>query len=195
MWYLVVFLTCLVIDTIPVFAPPAWIAMIFFQVTFDLHIWGVLVAGVAGSAVGRFILSTMMPKISKKILKKRKEEDLEFLGKKLSGKLWKSWTFVFLYTLTPLSTTALFTAAGLAKVSAWQLIPPFFAGKFISNSIMVLTGSYAKTNFMDWGKIFTSWKTYTMAAFVVLILGGLLFIDWRALVIKKKFKLRFQIWK
>ena len=55
-------------------------------------------------------------------------------------------TFIFLYTLTPLPTTALFTAAGMARVNPWHILPPFFCGRLITDGVMVYTGKYAAGN-------------------------------------------------
>ena len=192
MWYLVVFLSALAVDLIPVIGPPAWTVMIFLQVKFDLNIWGVLAAGVPGSTLGRYLLSVYIPKVSNKIIKRHKNEELQFLGKKLGQSLWKSWLFIFLYTLTPLSTTALFTAAGIAKIHPIKIIPPFFVGKFCSDALMVLTGHYAASSARE---NLLSWKTISAAMLGLVVIGGLLFVDWRLLLQKKKFKLNFKIWK
>src|SRR5437016_5683757 len=147
MWlYLVVFFSALAVDLVPVIGPPAWTVMVFLLMKFDLNPWCVLAAGVPGSALGRFLLSLYIPKISNKFIKRRKNKDLEFVGKKLGQKTWRSWLFVFIYTLTPLSSTALFTAAGVAKIKPAQIIPPFVLGKFTSDAVMILSGRYAVGN-------------------------------------------------
>ena len=51
-----------------------------------------------------------------------------------------------IYTLTPLSTTALFMAAGMTKINPLHLIPPFLAGKFASDAVMIVAGRYAAAN-------------------------------------------------
>lgn len=195
MWYLVVFLAAFAVDLIPVIGPPAWTVMIFLQVKFDLNIWGVLCAGVPGSALGRYVLSLYIPKVSSKIIKRRKNEELQFLGKKLGQSFWKSWLFVFLYTLTPLSTTALFTAAGIARINPMQIVPPFFVGKFVSDAIMVITGKHAASSFDDIIHGTFSLKGILTAVAGLVVIGGLLFIDWRALLQQKKLKFNFKIWK
>jgi membrane protein DedA with SNARE-associated domain len=117
------------------------------------------------------------------------------VGKKLSGKLWQSWLFVFLYTVTPLSSTALFTAAGVAKVKAIRTVPAFFCGKFLSDALMLFTGLYAAANFKDLAHGILSPKGILTAVFGLVVIGGFLFLDWRALLQKKKFRLNFRIWK
>ena len=109
--YLAVFLSALVVDLIPVIAPPAWTIMVFLLVKFHLNPWFVLIVGVTGSTIGRYIFSLYVPHIADKLIKRRKKDELEFMGKKLTQTFWQSWLFVFIYSLTPLSSSALFTAA------------------------------------------------------------------------------------
>jgi membrane protein YqaA with SNARE-associated domain len=197
MWwmYLVVFASALAVDLIPIFAPPAWTVMVLLLIKFNLNPWGVLAAGVPGSALGRYLLSLYIPKISTKFIKRRKNKDLEFVGKKLGQKTWRSWLFVFIYTLTPLSSTALFTAAGVAKINPAQIIPPFFLGKFVSDAVMILTGRYAVGNTSGLIRGTFSAKGIVTAIVGLLVIGAFLFIDWRVLLEKRKLKFNFKIWK
>ena len=85
MWYYIfVFIASLMVDLIPLIGPPAWIVMVFFQVQFKLNIWLVLVSGVLGSTLGRYLLSQYMPWISTRYFKHQKNEELKFIGKQLS---------------------------------------------------------------------------------------------------------------
>jgi membrane protein DedA with SNARE-associated domain len=195
MMYLAVFLSPLVIDLIPIISPPAWMAMVFLMVKFDLNPWIVIVVGVAGSTIGRYIFSLYVTKLSDKLIKRRKREELEFLGKKLGQKLWPAWIFVFLYALTPMSTTPLFMAAGMAKIRPLWMLPPFFCGKLISNGMMVFAGEYAAANLKDFLHGVFSPKGILLIVFGLVVIGGVLFVDWRWWLEQKKFKLTFRIWK
>jgi hypothetical protein len=54
MWmYLLVFLAALTVDTIPVFAPPAWIILVVLLLKFRLNPWVVVIVGDTGSTLGR----------------------------------------------------------------------------------------------------------------------------------------------
>jgi membrane protein DedA with SNARE-associated domain len=195
MWmYLGVFLASLAVDLIPIAAPPAWSLMVLFIVKFDLNPWIVLALGVPGSTLGRYIFSLYIPKVSSKILKRHKEEELEFVGKKLGGNRWKAWIFVFIYTITPLSTTALFTAAGMAKINPWHTLPPFFVGKLVSDGFMIATGRYLAGGSGIFENL-KSPKSIVALALGLIVIGGLLFIDWFELLKKKKLKFKFKIWK
>lgn len=193
--YLAVFLGSLAVDLIPVIGPPAWTLMVFLLMKYDLNPWLVLATGVPGSTLGRYVLSLYIPKVSDKLIKRRKSEELQFVGKKLGQKLWRSWSFVFIYSVLPLSTTALFSAAGIAKISPIQIIPPFFFGKLTSDAVMLFTGRYAAVNTSDLLSGTFSLKSIITALIGLVIIGLLLFLDWRVLLEKKKIAFNFRIWK
>ena len=196
MWlYAAVFLSAFVFDVIPLIAPPAWTGMLFLLVKFHLNPWLVLSAGVAGSTLGRYVTSLYMPRFAHKFVKRSKEEDLKFLGRKLGRKLWQSWLFVFLYTLTPLSSTVLFLAAGVAKVKPLHTIPPFFCGKMISDGVMIFAGSYAVADVA--GILHGTFSVKGIVSMVVglVVVGGFLAVDWRSLLEREKLRLNFKVWK
>lgn len=195
MIYFAVFLAALVVDLVPIVSPPAWSVMLWLLVKFDLDPWIVVLVGVPGSALGRYIFSLYVVKISDQMIKRQKHEELQFLGGKLGQRLWPSWLFVFLYTLTPLSSTALFTAAGMAKVPAMRTIPPFFVGKFISDAAMIFAGSYAVGSLGEVMDNTFSLKGISLMVIGLAIIGGFLFVDWFALLKRKTLRLNFSIWK
>lgn len=196
MWpYLLVFLATLAVDTVPIFAPPAWILLVIFTVTFKLNPWLVLVVGVTGSTIGRYILTRYIPRVSSSLVNRREDENLRYIGKKLGQAKWSSALFVFLYTLTPLSTTALFTAVAAARVTPWHILPPFFVGRLITDGVMVFSGKYATANIAELFRGQFSWKTVLILVAGLVIIGGFLFIDWRSLLEKRKLRFNFKILK
>lgn len=196
MWlYLVTFLAAFAVDLIPVVGPPVWTVLVFMLVKFDLNPWLVLAAGVPGSALGRYCLSLYVPRFFGKFIKPAKSDELKFVGRKLAGSLWHSWPFVLVYSLLPLSTTALFSAAGLAKIKPVKILPPFILGKFISDAVMIFTGSYAIHNSVDLVYGTFSWKGIAAIMVGLVALGAFLFVDWYALLERKKLRLNFRIWK
>jgi membrane protein YqaA with SNARE-associated domain len=194
MWmYLVVFLATLAVDTIPIFAPPAWIILVFLVVTFHLNPWIAVIIGVAGSTLGRYILSLYIPKVSSKLINRREDENLRYIGGKLGQRAWAAAGFVFLYTLTPLSTTALFTAAGMARVDCRYILTAFFCGRLITDGALVYSGKYAATNLPELIRGQFSWQTVVILVAGLAVIALVLFIDWRQLLAKHRLKLRFNI--
>jgi membrane protein DedA with SNARE-associated domain len=193
--YLLVFLGSLGVDLIPVVAPPAWTIMAFLLVKYHLNPWGVLAAGVPGSALGRYFFSLYIPKFSDKVVARQKKEELTYVGKRLDKTLWHTWTFVLIYTVTPLSTTALFTAVGITKVNPMHVLPPFFVGKFISDAAMIAAGRYAAPSVTGLLHGAFSFKTILMGAITLFVTAAFLFIDWHKLLVKKTLAFNFSIWR
>jgi hypothetical protein len=157
--------------------------------------WGIIAAGAIGSVIGRYILTLYMPNVSLKIFRRWETDNISFLGKKLGGRFWHTNTFVMLYAISPLSTTALFTSAGMARVNPWNILPGFAIGKFLGDAWVVFTAKVTAQEATDLlrGKI--SWQTGLTAAAGLFLLSGVLFIDWREALGHKRLRLNFAIWK
>jgi membrane protein DedA with SNARE-associated domain len=194
-WYFVlVFVCAMAVDIVPLPLPPAFTVMIFLQLKYDLNIWDVILVGVAGSILGRFILTLYISKVSNKIFNRAKNEDIQFLGEKLKTKGWKSQASILFYTLMPLPSTPLFLAAGMAKMKPFYIIPAFTLGKIVSDTIAVHMGKYAADNTAELIAGMFSWKSISGVLLGLILVFALLFIDWRTLIQQKKIKLKFNIW-
>jgi membrane protein YqaA with SNARE-associated domain len=197
MWwqYLLVFWGAFLFDVVAFPFPPAFTIMVFLQIMFALNIWWVIVIGVAGSILGRYILTLYIPLLAGKFFKRSKNEDVQFLGKKMKEKGWRGQVVIIAYSLLPLPTTPLFVAGGMAKISALYIIPAFFVGKFTSDTITVHLGKYASEHAQSVMEGALSWKSVSSLAVGLLLICALLFIDWRSLIQQKRFQLNFKIWK
>ena len=193
--YLLVFFGSLGVDLIPIMAPPAWTIMAFSIVKYRLNPWFVLSIGVPASALGRYLFSLYIPKFSNRVLAKRKKDELSYVGKKLKGRAWETGIFVLGYTLSPLSTTALFTAAGMSKVPVWHLLPPFLVGKFVSDAMMVKAGQFASGSLKDMMHGVLSAKNVLIAAITLAVTAAFIFVDWHALLVKKTLHFNFDVFR
>ena len=194
--YVYVLLASIAVDCVPVFAPPAWTLMLLLMLKFDLNPYITVLVGTCGTVTGRLIFSSLIiPWLGGKTLSRDKQADLRYLGTRLSDKGWAAFVFIFLYSLLPLSTTALFTAAGLARVRKIFVIPPFFLGNLIGDAFLLISG---KATVLTLGDLFKgSWsaKDIAMMAFGLLVVVALLFIDWRTLLQKKTIRWNWTFWK
>ena len=197
MWwqYLLVFVGALLFDIVPFPFLPAFTIMILLQISFHLNIWLVIIAGVLGSVIGRYILILYTPSISNKYFKKSKNDDVQFLGTKMKENKWKGQIIVLAYSLLPLPTTPLFLAAGMSKLNAKYIIPAFFIGKFTSDTFVVYAGKYASENAHNIVQDALSWKSVASLLFCLFLLFCIFFIDWRSLIQKKKLVWKFKILK
>jgi uncharacterized membrane protein YdjX (TVP38/TMEM64 family) len=133
--------------------------------------------------------------LADKIFKPQKNKEVQFLGEKMQEKGWKSQLLILTYSLLPLPTTPLFLAGGMARLKPIQMIPAFFVGKFISDAVAVHLGNFAANNVQELINASLSWKSISSLILGILLIAALLFIDWFALLEKKKFVLNFKIWK
>ena len=193
--YLLVFAGAFVVDVVPFPLPPAFTVMMLFQILFDLDIWLVIALGVLGSIAGRYTLSVYIPHVSGRLFKPAKNEDVQYLGRKLKQKGWKSQCLVLVYSLMPLPTTPLFVAGGMARLKPWQIIPAFVVGKIISDTAAVFMGRSAVGSADDLVEGMFSAKSIVGLVLGLALLFALLFVDWRSLLQRHRFRLRFNIWK
>ena len=195
MWwqYLLVFLGALLFDITPFPLPPAFSIMVVLQIIFHLNIWLTIIIGVAGSIIGRYILSRYIPLLATKIFNPEKNLDIQYLGKTMKEKGWKSQVAILAYSLLPLPTTPLFIAAGIAKMEPLYIIPAFFLGKFTSDTIAVHVGKYAAQNFHSLTQDLLTWKSIITLITALILIFFLIFTNWRTLLQNKKFQMDFKI--
>ena len=197
MWmpYVFVFLGALLFDVVPFPFLPAFTVMIYLQVHYHLQVWAVLFLGVAGSILGRYLLTLYIPLLSGRYFNASKNEDVRFLGEHLKARGWLSQAVIVAYSLLPLPTTPLFLAAGMARIRPLYIIPAFFVGKLASDSVAVAMGNYASQNLGNLRATVLSWQSIAGLGTSVLLLLALLFIDWRTLIQQRKFMLVFNVFK
>lgn len=197
MWwhYLLVFLGALLFDIVPFPFLPAFTIMMFLQLIYELDVWWVIIIGVVGSVMGRYILLLYAPLISNKYLNPSKNRDIQFLGEKMNENKWKGQLFILAYSLLPLPTTPLFLGAGISKLKPRYIIPAFIIGKFTSDTVALLLGKYASENIESIIDNTFSWQSIASLILSVILLFCLFFIDWRTLIQKKKLVFNFKIWK
>ena len=167
--------------------------MVFFQILFDLNVWAVIIIGVLGSVLGRYILLLYAPLMANKYLKASKNEDIKFLGDKMNENKWKGVLVVLAYSLLPLPTTPLFLGAGISKIKPIYIIIPFLIGKFTSDSIALHLGKFASENQQDIIDNLFSWQSIASFTLGFVMLFCLFFVDWRTLIHTKKLKFDFKI--
>jgi len=197
MWwqYLLVFLGAFLFDVVPFPFPPAFTIMVLLQVVFGLDIWPVISIGVAGSVLGRYVLTKYIPYLSERIFKPSKNRDVQFLGEQMKAQFWKGQFIILAYTLLPLPTTPIFLASGMSRINAAYIIPVFFIGKFTSDAVTVHLGNYVSENAGSFINGSVSWKAGLSLLIGAFLLCAVLFINWRTLIQEKRFLLNFHIWK
>ena len=197
MWwqYLLVFFGALFFDIVPIPFPPAFTIMMFFQIIFGLNVWAVIIIGVVGSVLGRYILLLYAPLLATKYLKESKNNDIQFLGAKMKESKWKGQAIILAYSLLPLPTTPLFLWGGISRLKPIYIIPAFIIGKFTSDAVALHLGKFASENIQSIIDNIFSWQSIASFILSLLLLFCLFFINWRKLVQTKKLEFNYKIWK
>lgn len=194
--FVLIFFGSVLLDCIPLFAPPAWVFMLFIMIKFELNPFYVALIGTAGTVCGRILyLTYIIPWLRKRTIGVQKNADLRFVGEKLSQRKAAVFFFIFFYSIFPFSTTALFTAAGLSKLKKTLIIPPFFLGNFIGDTLLLISGNYAVTHFSELYKNSMSLKNVLLTSVSIFLMLIFLFIDWRNLVENKRLTFKFRFWR
>lgn len=195
MTYVALFLFVVLVNLLPAFAPPTWTLLVFFLVKFDLTIFAVVMLGVTGATIGRYILSNYINWFSHQVFNKRQEENLRYLGQRIGRTPKTNILFTFLYSLTPLSTTALFVAAGVARIRIVYVITGFFFGRLISYTVLALSTKAIAVNIEELFSGVISWESLLSTLLGLTVILLFIFVDWQELLEHKKLKLNFKIWK
>jgi hypothetical protein len=192
-YYLLVPVVAVAVNMVPVLAPPTWTVLVGLLLTFDLNPWAVAVTGVIGATIGRFLLGLYAPRVARRLLHEQANQNLAYLGSKLDGRAWSTMLFVFLYSLTPFSTSSLFTATAIAHTRQVLLLPPFFVAKLISYLILVWSAEHLAKGAADLLEAMFSWRGLVGAGVGVVLLIAVVGIDWQALLERREFRWSLRI--
>lgn len=194
MAYLLLLGLIMLVNLLPAFAPPTWAVLVFFISSYNLSVPGVIACGVIAATLGRWILSTYTSWIARRVFSKEQEENVSYLATRLGNTKVTNYLFITLYCLTPLSSAALFMAAGMINLRRDVLLAGFFTGRLISYTVLVTAADHLVTSIRDvtergglslWGIVFS------LLAFVILIL--FICIDWRQLIEFRRLRFQWRI--
>ncbi len=195
MIYLELLVTVLLLNVAPAFVPPTWTVLVYFIIKHQMPLPAVVLIGVTAATLGRYILAQYIHWIAKLLFNKAQLDNIGYLGSRLGKTQWANFLFTFIYSLTPLSTTALFVAAGVAKVKMAMVLLGFFMGRLISYTVLALSAKALSSNVTDlWsgGISFESVLTIVIALAVFFIF---VFIDWKELLEHRQIKMHFDVWR
>lgn len=195
MYYVLTFVAAVLLNLVPVFAPPTWTVLVALSLAFDLNPWAATIIGVAGATLGRFLLGLYAPSVARLMLSAQTNANMAYLGGRLSGKPRSTILFVFLYSLTPLSTSALFTAAAIARTRQILMLPPFFVAKLISYLILVCSAEKLASETGDVLGSTLSVKGGLSWVIGLAVLLAVLAVDWQALLERRELHWNLRVWR
>ena len=177
------FLVVFVLNVIPAFAPPTWMAMSMFGfVSPDLHPWLVAIVAATAATCGRTILALMAQRIvSSRWAHGSMQDNLVTLADVIARRRAASAIAFLAFAFSPLPSNFLFIAYGLTNAPLLLLVIPFFVGRAISYGLAFEGGSAAFHHFGDLGGGIWVWVYFGVTQLLMLAMLYLFAkIDWRA---------------
>ncbi|CAB4589133.1 unannotated protein [freshwater metagenome] len=184
--YLFAILIIIVMNALPAFAPPTWMALVFFLLNYDLNPVVLVALGVASATSGRAILAWYFRKFSH-LVPTRFSQNMEYAGNFLSSNSSKKYAVLALFLISPISSAQLFEAAGMAKtVPLKPLLAAFAAGRTISYSTYVTGASVIAASSIGEVIIHDLKSPWAIAAQLAMIIAFVIFgsIDWKRILEK-----------
>ena len=180
--YLIAVLLIILLNLLPAFAPPTWMALVFFLFHYDANPIALVALGVLSATTGRAILAWYFRKFSH-LVPTRFSQNMEYAGRYFTDHASKKFAFLALFFFSPISSAQLFEAAGLMKtVSLKPLLIAFAAGRTFTYSTYVTGASVIAAT--SYGEIFISQlKSPWAIAVQVAMIAGLIAlgsIDWKS---------------
>lgn len=148
--YLIAALAIIALNSIPAFAPPTWVALVFFIFHYDANPAALVVVGVISATTGRAFLAWYFRKFSH-LVPSRFSKNMEYAGRYFTDRSSKRIALLTLFFFSPISSAQLFEAAGMMKtIKLRPLLVAFAVGRSITYSTYVTGASViAASNFGD----------------------------------------------
>ena len=139
--YLLAAILIIAMNALPAFAPPTWMALVFFLINYDLNPVALVIVGVISATTGRAFLAWYFRKFAH-LIPTRFSHNMEAAGKYFLDHSGKKYAVLALFLISPISSAQLFEAAGMAKTVALKpLLAAFAVGRSISYSTYVTGAS------------------------------------------------------
>jgi hypothetical protein len=179
--YLLAFAVVLLCNTVPAFAPPTWMVLVFFTLHKDLNAPVLIVLGILGAAAGRYLLALGFRKY-RHLLPRWYLTNMENAASQITHSTKHVAALAALFFVSPLSSAQLFEAAGImTRVPLRPLVLAFAAGRSVTYSVYVLGAHAVQTTSI--GEIITrnltSPRGIALQVVMVCALVGLGAVRWK----------------
>ena len=192
--FLIIFLVVLVLNVIPVFAPPTWTVMSFIAIRFNPNIIVLAVIGAIAATLGRIVLarlSTMI--VRQRFLSRGAKENIDAVKTRLESNRKLTFAVFLFYAFSPLPSNHLFIAYGLTALKLKLIAIPFLIGRVVSYTFWAFTASRVARVLSDESMATKSFFSYYFIAsqlFGLLVIYVFTKIDWSVLFREKKLRWR-----
>jgi hypothetical protein len=192
--FLIIFLVVLVLNVIPVFAPPTWTVMSFIAIRLNPNIIVLAVIGAVAATLGRIDLARLSTVIVRqRFLSRGARENIDAVKTRLESNRKLTFTLFLFYAFSPLPSNHLFIAYGLTALELKLIAIPFLIGRVVSYTFWAFTASRVARVLSDESMATKSFFSYYFIAsqlFGLLVIYVFTKIDWSVLFREKKLRWR-----
>ena len=189
---IVVFAAVYILNTLPAFAPPTWMVLSFFGFSHpQFNLLSLALAAAFAATLGRITLATLSQFIIRnKLLNTKTKENIDVLKDALENRKNQTMGALLVYSFTPLPSNYLFIAYGMTTLPIKLIAVPFFIGRMVSYAGWIFLGQETyKSLDIDASHVGGYLSVYFILTQIVFLLLIYFFtkVDWRAVLIEKKF--------
>ncbi|MBI4898201.1 MAG: hypothetical protein HY827_07520 [Actinobacteria bacterium] len=170
------------VNVMPAFAPPTWMALVFFNVTYDMPPYLIVPLGAVCAASGRLVLGTLAKRFRDHFSERRIAE-LDTLRAVAEDRRAASFGALMLFAISPVPSASLFIAAGVTGMRLGRLTLAFFSGRIVSYSIYVSASAVAAGSIESLlRRGFTSTWSLVLQLSLLALVVGLVLMPWSRLL-------------
>jgi membrane protein YqaA with SNARE-associated domain len=187
------FAAIFVLNLLPAFAPPTWMAMSFIGLTVpNIDFVSLAVVAATAATLGRIALAKLSRVlVRQRLLSEQTQLNIDAIKQGIEARPVMSFGTFLAYSFSPLPSNYLFIAYGLTSLSIAFLALPFFIGRLASYAFWIRTASAIGDRFdLDWFDSSAYFIIYFIVSQLLLIpiIYGFTRIDWHAVLAGRGFK-------
>jgi hypothetical protein len=186
----IIFLFVFIFNLVPVFMPPTWAVLAYFEVAYHLPVFLLALTGAVAATLGRLLLARLATWfIRDRFLSPKTIKNLDTIKQKLQQHRKISFGIFLFYAFSPFPSNQLFLAYGLTDLDLKLIAVPFFLGRLVSYSFWIYTSSAvqkrALATSLAHGGYFKLYFVLTQILTIVVVYAFTK-IDWHKLLTEKK---------
>jgi hypothetical protein len=191
MEFLLIFGFIFLLNLIPAFAPPTWMAVSYLGMKHpSMNALQLAVLGATAATLGRLALAKMARLLIRdKLLSEATRQNVDSLRGAIEGRRKFTFSLFLFYAFSPLPSNNLFLAYGLTTLGLPLIAIPFFLGRVVSYAAWFKTATVAAHRFKLTGlpgwMVVYFFVTQSLLLFLVYLFTR---VDWRFLIEQKKFR-------
>jgi hypothetical protein len=191
--HVVLFVVIFLLNLLPAFAPPTWMAMSFIGLTIPgIDFISFAVVAAAAATFGRVTLAKLSRAIVRqKLLSQQTRCNVDAIRHGIEGRPVTAFGTFLAYSFSPLPSNYLFIAYGLTSLPIAFLALPFFVGRVVSYAFWIRTASAVGDRLdLDWFASAPYFVAYFIASQLLLVpvIYGFTRVDWHAVFTGQRFK-------